>query len=114
MPVVLLHCYPFHRQASWLAAEYPHVYVDVGLTMTHLGVRAAAALGEFLELAPLRKLMFSTDAYGLPELYPVAAAQFRTALRTLINWHSIHWTPSSTSTLFGWPSGINRYHSKIR
>ena len=85
VPVVLLHCYPYHRQAGWLALVYPHVYVDVGLTMTHLGVRAAAALGEFLELAPLRKLMFSTDAYGLPELYPVAAAQFRTALRTLLD-----------------------------
>src|SRR5439155_15509384 len=68
VPVVLLHCYPYQRQAGWLALVYPHVYVDVGLTMTHLGVRAAAALGEFLELAPLRKLMFSTDAYGLPEL----------------------------------------------
>jgi uncharacterized protein len=85
VPVVLLHCYPYQRQAGWLALVYPHVYADVGLTMTHLGARAAAALGEFLELAPFGKLMFSTDAYGLPELYTVAAAQFRAALGALLD-----------------------------
>ncbi len=85
VPVVLLHCYPYQRQAGWLALGYPHVYVDVGLTMTHLGVRAPTALGDFFELAPFGKLLFSTDAYGLPELYRVAAAQFRAALGTLLD-----------------------------
>jgi predicted TIM-barrel fold metal-dependent hydrolase len=85
VPVVLLHCYPYHRQAGWLALVYPHVYVDVGLTMTHLGARAGAVLGEFFELAPFGKLMFSTDAYGLPELYLVGAAQFREALGGLLS-----------------------------
>ena len=28
VPVVLLHCYPYQRQAGWLALVYPHVYVD--------------------------------------------------------------------------------------
>jgi hypothetical protein len=64
---------------------YPQVYVDVGLTMTHLGVRARHALGEYFELAPFGKLMCSTDAYGLPELYCVGAAQFRAALRGLLD-----------------------------
>jgi len=85
VPVVLLHCYPYQRQAGWLALVHPHVYADVGLTMTHLGVRATAVLGEFFELAPFGKLMFSTDAYGLPELYHVAAAQFRAALSGLLD-----------------------------
>jgi uncharacterized protein len=87
VPVVLLHCYPYHRQAGWLSVVYPHVYVDVGLTMAHLGVRAAAVLAEFVELAPFGKLLFSTDAYGLPELYLVGAAQFRVALEQLLS----HW-----------------------
>ena len=85
VPVVLLHCYPYHRQAGWLSVVYPHVYVDVGLTMTHLGVRAGAVLGECIELAPFGKLLFSTDAYGLPELYLVGAAQFRGALGDLLS-----------------------------
>jgi predicted TIM-barrel fold metal-dependent hydrolase len=84
VPLVLLHCYPYHRQAGWLAQVYPHVYVDVGLTVTHLGVRASAVLGEFFELAPFGKLMYSSDAFGLPELYLVGAAQFRHGLRRLL------------------------------
>jgi len=87
VPVVLLHCYPYHRQAGWLSVVYPHVYVDVGLTISHLGLRASAVLAEFLELAPFDKLLFSTDAYGLPELYLVGAAQFRRALDQLLS----HW-----------------------
>jgi hypothetical protein len=86
-PVILLHCYPYHRQAGWLAQVYPHVYVDVGLTIGHLGARAAPVLAEFFELAPFGKLLFSTDAYLLPELYLVGAAQFRHSLRqTLDGW----------------------------
>jgi predicted TIM-barrel fold metal-dependent hydrolase len=85
VPIVLLHCYPYHRHAGWLALVYPHVYADVGLTVTHLGVRADAVLGEFFELAPFGKLLFSTDGYALPELYLAGAAQFRHALRRLVN-----------------------------
>lgn len=88
-PVLLLHCYPFHRNAAYLAAMYPTVYADVGLTLSHVGARATAVLAEFLELAPFGKLVFSTDAYGLPELYTVGASQFRWALgRVLDEWVS--------------------------
>jgi predicted TIM-barrel fold metal-dependent hydrolase len=85
VPVVLLHCYPYHRQAGWLAQVYPHVYVDLGLTITHLGTRADTVLAEFLELAPFGKVLFSTDAYLLPELYLVGAAQFRHSLRRILD-----------------------------
>lgn len=84
-PVVLLHCYPYHRQAGWLAQVYPHVYVDVGLTVSHLGLRSATALAEFFELAPFGKLLFSTDAYLLPELYAVGVAQFRHSLGSMLD-----------------------------
>jgi predicted TIM-barrel fold metal-dependent hydrolase len=79
-PLVLLHCYPYQRGAGWLAHLYPHVYVDVGLTVGYVGARATALLGEFLELAPFAKLMYSSDAYGLAELFLVGAAQFRHSL----------------------------------
>jgi hypothetical protein len=45
-----------------------------------VGARATALLGEFLELAPFAKLMYSSDAYGLAELFLVGAAQFRHSL----------------------------------
>ncbi len=85
VPIVLLHCYPYQRQAGWLAQVFPHVFVDVGLTVGQVGVRASAVLAEFLELAPLGKVMFSTDAYPLPELYLVGAAQFRLSLGRLLD-----------------------------
>ena len=84
VPIVLLHCYPYHREAGWLASVFGQVYVDVGLTLSHVGARAAAVLGEFCELAPFGKLLFSTDAYGLAELYLVGAAQFREALDAVL------------------------------
>jgi len=87
VPLVLLHCYPYHRQAGWLAQVYPNVYVDVGLAITHLGARSGAVLAEFLELAPFGKLLYSSDTYGLPELYQVGAAQFRYEMsRLLTGW----------------------------
>nr|WP_035794835.1 amidohydrolase family protein [Kitasatospora mediocidica] len=84
VPLVLLHGYPYHRQVGWLAQVFPHVYADTGLTLSHTGPRAVTVLGELLELAPFGKVLFSTDAYGLPELYLVGAAQFRHALATLL------------------------------
>jgi hypothetical protein len=84
VPVVLLHCYPYHRQAGWLAQVYPNVYLDCGLTIGHLGLRADTVLAEFFELAPFGKVLFSTDAYLLPELYLVGAAQFRHSLRRML------------------------------
>ncbi|MGK5641759.1 amidohydrolase family protein [Streptomyces sp. URMC 126] len=85
--LVLLHCYPYHRGAAYLAHAFPHVYADVGLALSYSGARAEAVLAEALELAPFGKLMFSTDAYGLPELYVVGAALFRRGLdRLLAGW----------------------------
>jgi hypothetical protein len=75
--VMLLHCYPFHRQAGYLAHAFPHVYMDVGLAVNHVGARAAAIVAESLELAPFHKLLYSSDAYGLAELHFLGALAFR-------------------------------------
>ncbi|MFF2849260.1 amidohydrolase family protein [Streptomyces sp. NPDC058001] len=82
--LVLLHGYPYHRQAGYLAAMFPHVYADMGLTLTHTGSRAKAVLAEMLELTPFGKLLFSTDGYGLPELFVVGAQLFRTAVEEVL------------------------------
>jgi predicted TIM-barrel fold metal-dependent hydrolase len=84
-PVLLLHCYPYHRNAAYLANVMPHVYLDVGLAIPHVGQRAPAVLAETLELAPFHKLLYSSDAYGLAELYLLAAAGFRQALAEVIH-----------------------------
>jgi hypothetical protein len=80
VPVMLLHNYPYHREAGYLAQVFPQVYVDAGLATHNLGARAPALLAEALELAPYGKFLYSSDAFGLPELYYLSAALFRRAL----------------------------------
>lgn len=76
-PVMLLHCYPFHREAGYLANVFPHVYMDLGAILNHVGARSAAVLAEALELTPFHKMLYSSDAFGLPELHYLGAAGFR-------------------------------------
>jgi hypothetical protein len=84
-PVMLLHCWPYHRQASYLAAVHPHVHLDVGLALHFVGPsRARAVLDEATELAPFGKLLYSSDAFGVAEFYHLAALSFRSALSGLL------------------------------
>ena len=85
VPVMLLHNYPYHREAGYLAQVFPHVYADLGLATHNAGARATALLGEALELVPLRKFLFSSDAFGLPELYYLGAVLFRRALSSFLS-----------------------------
>ena len=80
VPVLLLHNYPFHRQAGFLAQVFGHVFVDVGLASHNVGRRAPALLAELLELAPFGKVLFSSDAFGLAELYLLGTVLFRRGL----------------------------------
>jgi uncharacterized protein len=80
---VLLHCYPFVREAGWLASVYPNVFFDLSLTIPHVS-RPAAVLAEALELAPLSKLLYASDAVRTPELYLLAAAWWRDALARVL------------------------------
>ena len=77
--IMLLHCYPYHRQAGYLAQAFPHVYADVGLAVNHVGARAPAVVAESLELAPFHKVLYSSDAFGLAELHHLGALLFRQA-----------------------------------
>jgi hypothetical protein len=80
VPVLLLHNYPYHREAGYLAQVFPNVYADLGLATHNVGARAPEVLAEALELVPLRKFLFSSDAFGLPELYYLGTLLFRRAL----------------------------------
>jgi len=86
-PVVLLHCYPYHRQAAYLANVFPQVALDVSLAINHVGPRAGAVLAETLELAPFGSLLYASDGYGLAELHHLGAVLFRRGLgQVLEEW----------------------------
>ncbi len=76
-PVMLLHCYPFQREAGFLANIFSHVYMDLGAILNHVGARSTAVLAEALELTPFHKMLYSSDAFGLPELHYLGAIGFR-------------------------------------
>lgn len=76
-PIMLLHCYPYHRVAGYLAHVFSHVYMDVGAILNHVGARSATVLAEALELTPFGKMLYSSDAFGLPELHYLGAIGFR-------------------------------------
>lgn len=85
IPVMLLHCWPYQRQAAYLSAVFEQVYLDVGLTLHHVGpARARAVLEEALEVTPFRKLLHSSDAYGVAEFYHLGALTFRHGLAGLL------------------------------
>ncbi|MEU6711434.1 amidohydrolase family protein [Nonomuraea sp. NPDC046802] len=85
--LLLLHCYPFQRNAGYLAQVFPHVYFDVGLGVNYTGMRSDAVVAESLELAPFAKILFSSDAWGPPELHHLGALLWRRGmLRTLAPW----------------------------
>lgn len=85
--LLLLHCYPYHRNAGYLAQMFPHVFFDVGLGINYTGVRSDALVAESLELAPFSKVLFSSDAWGPPELHHLGALLWRRGiLRAVTAW----------------------------
>lgn len=85
--LLLLHCYPFHRNAGYLAQVFPHVYFDVGLGINYTGARSDAVVAESLELAPFAKILFSSDAWGPAELHHLGALLWRRGMVNALN----HW-----------------------
>lgn len=80
VPVLLLHCYPFHRQAGYLAQAFDHVSFDVGLAINYLGSRSVELVGEAMEVAPFAKQLYSSDAFGPPELHYLGSLLWRRAM----------------------------------
>jgi hypothetical protein len=80
VPVLLLHCYPFHRQAGYLAQAFDHVNFDVGLAINYLGARSTGLVAEALDTAPFAKQLYSSDAFGPPELHVLGSVLWRRAM----------------------------------
>ncbi len=85
VPIMLLHNYPFHRNAGYLAQVFPHVFVDVGLATHAVAHQASRVLAEALEVVPFGKFLFSTDAFALAELYYLGTLFFRRALSDFLS-----------------------------
>jgi len=83
-PIVLLHCYPYEREAGYLAQAFNNVYADGGLSVSHLGARAPAFIARLLELAPFSKILYSSDGFGPAELHFLGAALWRNGIHRVL------------------------------
>jgi hypothetical protein len=81
-PIVLLHTgYPYARSMAYLAAMFPNVYADFGeIQLFVAGRDVDAVVRELVGLAPASKILFSTDASLVPELYWLGARAGRRSL----------------------------------
>jgi predicted TIM-barrel fold metal-dependent hydrolase len=86
-PIVLLHAsYPYVQEAGYLASVYPQVYLDFGLAVPFLSVAGMRrVVQQLLELAPTSKLMYSSDAHNIPELYYLGAKWGREVLAQVLD-----------------------------
>jgi predicted TIM-barrel fold metal-dependent hydrolase len=86
LSIVCLHCYPFVREAGYLASVYPGAYVDLGLTVPYASVPAMrTSLAESMHLAPVTKILLSTDAQRTPETFWLAARWGRRMLAQVLD-----------------------------
>jgi predicted TIM-barrel fold metal-dependent hydrolase len=87
-PIVLLHTgYPYVRSLAYCAAMFPNVYADMGESILFAAGEATQIYRELLGLAPASKLLFSTDASLVPELYWIGARIGRRALARVLDEH---------------------------
>jgi predicted TIM-barrel fold metal-dependent hydrolase len=82
MPVVLLHaCYPYTREGAYLAAVYENVFLDLSYGIPFLGYGEMLAFTRAaVGVAPLTKLLYSSDGVGVAELHWLSARDGRRVL----------------------------------
>jgi predicted TIM-barrel fold metal-dependent hydrolase len=83
-PIVLLHCYPYEREAGYLAQAFNNVYLDGGLSVNHLGSRAPAFIARLLEMAPFPRILYSSDGFGPAELHFLGARLWRNGIHRVL------------------------------
>ncbi|MBT2521527.1 amidohydrolase family protein [Arthrobacter sp. ISL-28] len=83
-PIMLLHCYPFEREAGYLAHAFENVYIDVGLAVNFTGSRSRDLVARSFELAPFTKILYSSDAFGPAELHYLGARLWRNAITKVV------------------------------
>lgn len=83
--ITLLHNYPFQREAAWLSEVFQNVYYDVGVILNYAAPMSRDILGEALEMGKFSKFLYSSDAFGLSELYYLGALLYRRGLQQVMD-----------------------------
>ncbi len=85
VPFVLLHAaYPYIRELGYLAAMYPNVFMDISLAIPSITTAIPNMIHDTLALTPITKILYSSDAFSIPEIYWLANRWGRAALERVL------------------------------
>jgi predicted TIM-barrel fold metal-dependent hydrolase len=84
--IILTHGgYPYIREAGFLAATHPNVYVDFSETVPFVSVGIGNMLMSLLEMTPVSKIMYGSDCFNVPELAWISAFMAKKELASTLN-----------------------------
>jgi len=79
--IVIVHSgYPYVREAGFLANNYPNVYIDLSEMIPFASIGGKDCILQLLEMAPVTKLMYGSDGFGVPEIFWIGGLVGREAL----------------------------------
>jgi len=82
---VLLHsAYPYTRNLGYLAAMYPNVFMDISLAIPFITTEIPRMMHEIFGLTPFTKVLYSSDAFSIPEIFWLANKWGRAALEQVL------------------------------
>jgi predicted TIM-barrel fold metal-dependent hydrolase len=83
---ILLHeSYPYMRQAAFLAMVYPNVWADVSMVLPPLDWgENVQSFRQIMGVAPMNRIMYSSDATNIPEMHWLGPSRARSILRLVL------------------------------
>lgn len=82
---VLLHCFPYVKEASYLCSVFPNVYMDLSLSMVHASMCGVSLLYDALSLAAPTKVLMGTDGHTAPEMHWYGAKTIKRSMTDFFN-----------------------------
>lgn len=78
---LLVHSgYPYHAEAGYIANVLPNIFCDLSEGLPFAGNAGARIIAEVLEMAPLSRVCYGSDAFGSPEPFYTSALLGKQAL----------------------------------
>lgn len=81
---VLLHCYPFVKEAAYLSSLYSNVYMDLSLACFLVSANIESIFQDAISLAPVSKILTGTDGHTVPETYWYGAHSLKRGLSKVL------------------------------
>ncbi len=78
--VILIHTYPYVAEASWMAAALPNVWMDLSDGIPFATAAVDRILATSLEMAPINRILYGSDAFSGPEQIWLGAKLAKAAL----------------------------------